>query len=1030
MLLVIAVGIFSFRSLEAELFPEVELNLIAISASYPAAGPEAIVEEITKPIELAITSLPSVDNISSTSSEGQTFILVEYPVGTDMKSSEASIKNKINTINLPQGMEFEVIRFAPGERPILELSISSTKNISELQQFIEETIVTSLEAIEGVQSIELSGNTEKQIAIQLDIDKTSAMGLSPSQVARIIKNNDFSIPTGSIFNSGTMVNIRGVHQITSLNKLNQLPIKVGDSPASTLIRLSDIAIVEFLRAPTSSIARTNGIPSILLSVSKAKDASTISITEKALTTLEKTELPPGTKLKIIYNAGPEIQSQLNTLAQEATWGFFFAVFVVFLFLLKPRPSIFIGIKESIRPTIIIATSIPLSILVGIILLNIQDLTLNFMTLGGLAIAVGRVVDDSIVVLESVYRHIQKGENRFQATLDGTIEVSSAITASTLATVVVFVPLGFIPGLVGSFFFPFSLAVTYALIGSLFVALTIIPVLGLILLRNNKETATGSIDHYETSGWIQRLYKPILSWTLGHKLATIIISISLTVSSMGLLTIIPIVFFPSGDEKQISASFKTRPGAPSEEILGYITLFETHLDTLRQPGFVKDYLTVIGSGAFSPGGGPPQFGGVRTITTITISNDAPGNLIDNLRDTFPSNQNYSITFEEINTGGPPNEGVEIQITGSDYTKVKETSELLSKRVETIDGVVNIETNISGSQSEITTEINPDQAIQLGLSSKDVSVQVSDAITTKQLGTLLIDGNVTKVILQPVTNINSGISTLENLIIVGSDNSGIKNVPLKELAEISVKSSPRIISRINSQRAATITGEISGRNTQAINNDIQAIIDSMTMPVGVDVQLGGAFTQISEGFRDIGIAIGSGIALVSIVMIGFLGSIRNPVIIVLSLPLALIGMLTALAITNQSLGLPAMMGVLLLIGIIVTNTVVLISFIEQLREKGFTILNAIIEASTIRLRPILMTAFTTSFALLPLAAFTHSEGGLISTELAIAVIGGLVSSTALTLILVPVLYELFHGIIPKKIENSLQFFRRKRKFQIKD
>jgi len=1014
MILVIIIGIFSFRSLEAELFPDIELNFLAISASYPDASPESIVSEITKPIESAITVLPDVEGVSSTSSEGQVFVLIEYSVGIDMKSAEISIKNKLNNLTLPPNANFEILKFGPSEQPILSLSFSSLENISELQKFVEEAIVPSLEIIKGVKSIDLTGNTEKQITIQIDVAKATEIGISLSQIAKLIKDSNFSIPSGSIIDSGTMINIRGVHQIDSLVKLKQLPIKA--QPSSTnLIRLSDIAKINVIRASTSSTARTNGISSILLSVSKESNASTIEITENSLKIIEAAKLPTGTEIKIIYNAGPEIQSQLNTLTQEATWGFVFAVFVVFIFLLKPRPNLLIGIRESIRPTIIIGASIPLSILVGIILLKIQGLTLNFMTLAGLAIAVGRVVDDSIVVLESIYRHIQNRENRLQATLDGTIEVSNAITASTLATIAVFVPLGFIPGLVGSFFFPFSLAVSYALIGSLFVALTIIPVLGLILLQANKDTGDKSLNLNDTPSLIQRYYRHILTWTLGHKLATVFLSILLTISSMGLLKTIPIVFFPASVDKQITASYKTRSGAPPEEILEYISTFEKHLDTLRQPGYIKDYLTVIGNGAFSPGGGPPQFGGARIITNITLSNTAPINMINNLRETFPEKNNYSIKFEEINLNGPPNEGLEIQVTGSNYAKVKELSQHLVKNINLLDGVVNIETNITGSLLEITTEINPDAALSLGLSAKEVSRQISDATTTKQLGILMIDEKATKVTLQPLISTNQGIAILENMPIISSFNSEIHSKPLKDLAEITIKSSPLLISRIDNQRAVTITGEITGRNIQAINRDIQKLIDSMVIPQGISIQLGGAFTQINEGFRDIGIAIGAGIALVSIVMIGFLGSIRNPIIIILSMPLASSGMLAALAVTNKTLGLPAMMGVLLLIGIIVTNTVVLISYIEQLRERGDSVLNSIIEASTIRLRPILMTAFTTGFALLPLAAFSHIEKGLISTELAIAVIGGLVSSTALTLILVPVLYEMFHDVIPKKINS---------------
>ena len=829
------------------------------------------------------------------------------------------------------------------------------------------------------------------------------------------------MPAGAVTSDGRTFPIRTTNIYDSLESIKD--ILVGYSPASETtsprpVFLSDIATVVIGPGGASSISRTNGAPSLGIGVLKEPDANTVKVTEAILKELEVTQaiFPPDVRIVTISNDGPEIKAQLDTLLREALLGFLFAIAAVFAFLINLRPTILKGLGLTLRPTLIISMSIPLSILTGILLMGFQGMTLNFMTLGGLAIAVGRVVDDSIVVLENIYRHIQHGGERWRNALDATREVAPAITASTLTTIAVFIPLGFIQGLVGSFFLPFALTVSFALIASLLVALTAVPVLGTIFLRPGDLSvdSTTNNDNQIPYNWMLRLYSPSLLWALRHRVVTLVTAIALTLASLSLILFIPITLFPASGERYLTIQISLPGGSSIDSTFAEVDLVEAALADLADRGIAEVYLTTVGTppNAFGPA---TQFtGGFNEANIfVRLAEGSPDNIETVLRDQFPPDDNRRVTVTEL-SAGPPQGGLEINVTGNDYSAVSSVTRQLSQDIGDIDGIVNLYTNISEARDEIVINVDPSSASRLGLTARGVALQVNQFMVGQIATQMNLDGAQVNVVLQGQSNRVNTIDAIRTLTISGP----VGAAELGDVASVSFQKGPVSISRTDGRRSASISGSITDENTQAVGQKVQDRIDALVLPPGLEITTGGVFAQIAEGFQDIFLAMAVGIFLVYLVMVAGLGSLRNPLVIVMSLPLALIGALVALAITGRTLGLPAMMGILILVGLVVTNAIVLIAFVEQLRERGLSIHDALTQGGYVRLRPILMTAFTTSFALLPLAVFTTDEGGIIGAELATVVIGGLASSTFLTLIVVPVIYTIMHQSIPKFFERALQ------------
>lgn len=1036
--LILVAGVYAYNDLERELFPDIEFPNITITTYYPTADPETIVREVTEPIEDVIAGMDGLEQIQSTSQQNLSIVLATFEFGEDMDEAERTLESNVNGIQFPSGVEFTTISRINNETfPVMQLSVAGDRDIASLQRLLDDVVVPSIEGVDGVFEVFILGRMDERIAVTVDTDKLQDLGLSINQLSTAISGNNIGIPAGSITDGATTFPVRTTHQLGSIRDIESLVIGYEqvslsgagptlqvprDSQGLRPVLLSDVATVELGTSDAAGIARTLGKPSLNLWIIKDPDANTLEVTNAVLEEIEGFQLPPDVEILEISNNGPIVEESLSDLLREGLLGFLFAITAVFIFLLNTRPTLLRGLALTLRPTTIIAISIPLSVLGGIILLRLTDISLNFMSLAGLAIAVGRVVDDSIVVLENMYRHIQRGEDRFQAALIGTREVGAAIVASTLTTVVVFIPLAFIQGLVGEFFTPFALAVSYALVASTFVALTAVPVLGAALLQPG-DIPEAEEDHFQLGRetWLQRLYSPILIWTLRHKFISLLAAFIITGSSISLITIIPVTFFPAGTPDYLIMNIELEEGTAVSRTYEHVARVEEILDQFVEEGNLSLYQVTIGQAAddfnVGVGTGSLHLAGF----TMRVAEGAPREIAELVRARLPeSGEGVRYFLDEV-TDGPPAAGLELRVVGPNYTDITVAARELEDSLSKLDGIVNLDSNVTSARDEVSIRIDNSEAAKHGLNTLAVAQQVNQFVVGRAVTEIDVDDVTLDVVVRGMPDEVDDIEKLKDLDIEGP----FGTVKLGSISEIGIERGPVTVTRFDRERSATITGTITAVDTRAVGSQVQNAIDSLALPPGVEVKTGGIFDQVNEGFQDVFLAMAIGVVLVYLVMVASLGSLRDPFIIVFSLPFAVVGALIALAVTDRTLSLSAMMGFLLLIGIVVTNAIVLITFVEQLRERGLSVYDALVTGGRVRIRPILMTAFTTTFALLPLALSGDAGGGIIGAELATVVIGGLISSTLLTLIVVPIAYTIMHSTIPGIPSAVKSFLRRSRR-----
>ena len=1021
MIMLFGLGVYSYINLQRELFPDIAFPNVAVNAFTANSDPETMMRDVSEPIEEAIAGIAGLKEVSSISTETRVNLLATFEFGTDMDEAEREIESAVNSANLSDDVVIIVSRLTPDAFPVIQFTVSGDEDIPSLQRLVNDVINPRLSRVDGVATIYTLGEIEEQVVVSVDADKLKDLRLSSVQVADAITQNNISLPAGSITTRGTGYPVRTANEFGSLEDIRQLTVGFeqtdtafpqGPQTGKRSIKVSDVADVELTTADPQRISRANGKPGLILAIVKDPDSNTADVTDAVSIAMDaiidEGALPPDVEVLELSNDGPQVRESLESLLREGTVGFLFAVAVVFIFLLNIRPSLMRGIVLSLRPTAIIAISIPLSILTGVLLLSLTtDISLNFMSLAGLAIAVGRVVDDSIVVLENIYRHIHLGESRYEAAISGTQEVGAAIISSTLTTVVIFVPLAFIPGIVGEFFSPFAISVSLALLASTVVAITIVPVLAASLLRrgdfdDDQVSGTGPADR---QSMIQRIYSPMLLWAIRYKFLTVAIAIIVTVASLGLITIIPITFFPATTPEYLTINIELPVGTSVERTYEEALAMEESLVPFVERGYMTLYQTTVGSRAeqFESGAA----GGFHLAGAfVRLSEDVPENIEEIVREALPDRgEDVTLTVSGI-SGGPAQGGLDVRVIGPDFNEITDVSRRLEERFSQLDGIVNLSSTVSEGKDEVVISVDPTKAGEYSLTTAAVGLQVNQFIVGRQISEIDITGKTVDIVIRGDRADVEDIDKLKELRI----ESPAGPVKLGLIANIGIRKAPLSIFRFEGERSARITGEIVAEDTRAVGVEVDRIIATLEdVPPGISIDSGGFFEQINEGFQDVFRAMAVGVVLVYLVMVGSLGALRTPFIIVLSLPLAIVGALLALLITDRTLSLSAMMGFLLLVGIVVTNAIVLLTFVEQLRERGYDVFDALIEGGRVRLRPILMTAFTTTFALLPLAA-SETDSGIIGAELATVVIGGLVSSTFLTLIVVPAMYWIFNVSLP--------------------
>ena len=788
--------------------------------------------------------------------------------------------------------------------------------------------------------------------------------------------------------------------------------------ALNTVALGDIAEVTVGTGQATSYSRTNGSPSVIIQILKNQDANTVNVSRDVLNKFDsiKSALPANTKIDTLLNQADSITESVHGLLNEGLLGALFAFLVILFFL------------RNFRTTIIASISIPLSIFITLAILNQLNITLNIVTLGALSVAVGRIVDDSIVVIENTYRHLQSGHVRDDSlVLLGTREVASAITSSTFTTVAVFLPMVFVGGIAGLIFKPFALTVTIALLSSLLVAMTVIPLLSkLLLLRERKPKAnarTGAKTAAKTAadangsrfheGRLMRRYQGLLVWSLNHKLPVLIIAVVLFAASMFLFKLVGTSFMPEEKEKYVSINM-TYPSGTDVDVINKKALdIEKVLDS--EKGILL-YQATIGSPDSSDISSRLSAKGDGSYL-IRLNDDADvDQLVLDLRGRIKPDPGTQITVNQTNvsstSGGGGLNNLELSINGDDFEKVKATASQLTIDLQSVKGLENISNNLVNSKPEIEINVDQAKAASYGLSAAQAGLAVRELLNDNSVTSVTVDNKSMDVLIGLKMPSVNGISDIGNILIQSPLGAQIK---VSDIAKVKEASGPVSLFDINGKESARVTARITEKNTGAVSSDVQKLVNKMNIPAGVEVNLGGVTEMMSSTFRDLAYAMIAAIFVVFFVMLIALGQTIAPLAILFSLPLAVIGGLFALFITGLSLDLPSMIGALMLIGIVVTNAIVLVDRVQQRRKEGMPLREALMEAGKIRMRPILMTAVATIAALMPLA-LGFAKGSVMSQSLAVIVIGGLTTSTFLTLIIVPVAYEMLEWLKSKIMRTN--------------
>ena len=980
------VGLYSAFDIQQELFPEIDFPAITVITRFQGASPESIVDLVTEPTESAISNVEGLQRLQSTTAEGVSVVVAEFDFGTDTETKEREIVSALQRLDLPDGADTPTVsRIDFGDFPIVAITVYGESSPEELEGAVRDSVVPALMRIDGVFTVSVTGTQESLLVIALDPVRMAELGVTVSDVALTLNGSGISTPSGFVLEGGLTLPVRTVQPLESPEDIASLPlVRAVPSGDGQEVLLGDVARVALAPSPTAAIARTNGQPSLALGVFKSQEANTVRTAndvERAVKELEG-RLPEGVQATVLFDQSELIEGSIDSLVREGLLGAAFAVVIILIFLV------------SVRATIVTAVSIPLSMLAAIAVLNWQGVTLNIMTLGGLTIAVGRVVDDSIVVLENIYAHARRGQPLTRAALDGTREVSTAIFSSTLTTVAVFLPLAFIGGIVQESFLPLALAVTFALFASLVVALTVVPALSLVFIP--------AMRLQDGDTWLQRLYTPALRWSLDHRFLTLFAAAALFAGSFAALPYINSSFLPSTGWDVVAGRIELPAGTPISITAARAREIEAAFAEIEA---IDRYQLIVGqTDVNNPGSFRGGIPGSNTIDVFLTYKDGADideeaararRIVSGFEDVTANIRVIAPSFET--------DRVEIVVSGDSAQAVASTAGEVTGRLGDVSDLENLDNDVSESASELLVMVDEERAAQYGLTPGQLALEVRRLLVGAPLGSLQIGDERVPAVLRVGSGEGAAAAAVGRLVLALPGNPS-----LADLAELEMAAGPATVTRVDQRRAATITANIVGTDLAGPSDKVDEIVAEVQSDPEVEIRVGGIFEQQEEAFSDLYLAMAIGVIVVYIVMVASLGSLMNPFTILFSLPFISIGALLALFITGRDLGLPALMGLLMLIGIVVTNAIVLITFVEMLRGRGLSVREAILQGGRSRVRPILMTAFATIFALIPLSLGISGGGIIIAEELATVVIGGLLTSTLLTLVVIPVIYSLYADV----------------------
>ncbi|ALC88562.1 Swarming motility protein SwrC [Bacillus sp. FJAT-18017] len=995
-------GIYSGTRMNMETIPDVTIPYLMVMDVYPGATPEKVMEDISMPIERAVEGLEDVKAVYSNSYSNMSNIQIEYEYGIDMAEAKRALESALDAVDLPEGaQEPQITALSMNMMPVVALSVSSTEeDIVGLTSTVEKILLPKIEKLDGVGSATITGQHIEEVELTYDEAKLEQFGLTQDKVKEIIQASNLAVSLGLYeFEEGEQaVAVDGKFMTEDELKNMLIPVTPSQENPAPFVKLSDIAKVETV-GKVKSVSRTNGDDAIAIQIVKEQQANTVDVVKsvKDLVNEEKSKIE-GIVIDVSLDQGKPIEESVFTMIEKAVFGGLIAVLIILLFL------------RDFKSTIISIISIPVSIFMALVLLNWMDITLNIMTLGAITVAIGRVIDDSIVVVENIYRRLHLKDEKLTGRAlirEATIEMFKPIMSSTLVTVAVFAPLIFVGGMVGELFAPFALTMTFALGASLLVAITIVPVLSHTLFKKKLYGEKTEKSHKE-AGRLANWYKGVLNKSLNHKIITSVIAIVLLAGSIALTPLIGFSFLGSEEEKVMYLTYTPKTGELKNETLKNVEAVEEKL--LKRDDI--DILQV----SINEEGDP---------MAAMMGGGAGGALMYLIFD--PEMDNFPEVREEIEeyvtnigqTGEWKSQNFTTMSLAPDevsYTFYSEDLDKLNESVKKVEAIMNdndrledVSSTAEDAYVEYTFNVQQDELLQkYGLTAGQIIMMLNPMGAKEVLTTIEKDGTSLDVIVQQKQALKP--KSIDEMLATPVPTAMGTTMPLSELVTVEEGTTLNTLARSKGEYYATVSGTAIGKDISKVTSEVQEEIDNLELPKGVTVGVAGVQADMNETFTQLGVAMLAAIAIVYFILVVTFREGLAPFAILFSLPFTVIGSFVGLLIAGETISVSVMMGLLMLIGIVVTNAIVLVDRIIDMERDGLTMREAILEAGSTRLRPILMTAIATIGALIPLA-IGQGGGGLISKGLAITVIGGLTSSTLLTLIIVPIVYEVLSKLFKK-------------------
>lgn len=1027
MLALVVLGIFSFRGLPIDQFPEVDIPIVTVQTVYPGASPETIEREVTERLEEAFNPVEAVDRITSTTLEGVSQVVIEFELERDVDQAAQDIRDKIEAIRreLPTDIEPPVVqKLDPAAQPIISLALAS-ENLStvELTSLADDLVRTRLEAAPGVGQVRLVGGQEREIRVFLLPDRMRARGVSVAEIIGALQRQNLEVPAGRLERGNVEQLVRVTGRITDPQQFRSIIVA---SRQGQPIRLGEVARVEVGAEEERSVALVNGERAVSLDILKVSGANTVAVADavqEAIVELQD-ELPPGTELQIIRDNSVTIRHSVEDVIFELILGAFLTIIIVMVFL------------NDWKATAITSFALPVSVISAFILMDALGFTLNVITLMGLSLSIGILIDDAIVVIENIVRHRELGQNHFTAAGLGTREIFLAVMATTLSIVAVFVPVAFMGGIIGRFFFQFGMTVAWAVLVSLFVSFTLTPMLSAWWGVDPHQSEHGG--NFFTRGisrfnaWFDRIadrYRGIITWALDHRLSTVGLAAASFVGAILLFPLIGGGFMPPSDQSEFSVTFE----APEGSSLAYTRAKADQISqTLREIPEVAFTYTTIGSGPLGTVTEGEVYVKLVPPDERELSQDE---MMPVARAALQPVFGADIQVLAASGLGGARAPLAVELRGPDVALLQELADAVAERIEAIPGVEDVQSSLGEPRPEFRIEVNRDEANELGLDVGQIAGTIRPILAGEDV-TRWEDptGEERDVVVQVAPEQRTSLDDLETLPIAAprrTEGGGAVTVALGQIARIERGVAPSQIDRQDLQRVATVaatnTPEVS---VAEASSAILEAIEDVAMPPGYTVQLGGQTEALEETAGYVIEAILLAIILIFLILASQFESLTHPLAIMLSLPLSLVGVLLALLITGDTLNMMSMIGVILLMGLVTKNAILLVDNANERRALGADRRTALIEAGRVRLRPIIMTTLAMIFGMLPIA-LAMGEGGGFRAPMARAVIGGLITSTLLTLIVVPVAYTYLdsfgdwvkHKFVSKEREHEIEEEQRK-------